>query len=415
MPDPDGVSVLVIGCGMSGLLAGVRLQQAGIPFEIVEKNADVGGTWYENTYPGCRVDVGNHYYCYSFEPNHDFGEHFARQPELHDVLPARSSTTTTSRAHVRWRTEVERAVWDDDDQCWRVTVRDADGNREDLTASAVISGVGQLNRPFVPDIPGLDRFAGPVFHSAEWDHGVDLRGKRVALIGAGASGFQIGPAIIDDVERLVVFQRTAQWMMPNRLYHEHVDPGAQWAMRHLPGYARWYRFLLLWQATDKMLDVARVDPDWPGLPQSANARSERFREMLLAWIDEQVGDDPDLMAKVVPDYPPLGKRLLQDNGSWLRCLAREHAELVRDPIVGVEEHAVVTERRPLRGGCDRAGDRVPGQRPARADGGHRTRRRVAARGLGRQARGVPRGHRARVPELLRDVRPGHEPGPRRAA
>ena len=99
------------------------------------------------------------------------------------------------------------------------------------------------------------------------------------------------------MERLVVFQRTAQWMIPNRLYHEPVDPGAQWAMRHLPGYARWYRFLLLWQATDKMLDIARVDPDWPGLPQSANARSARFRESILSWIDEHVGDDPELVGE----------------------------------------------------------------------------------------------------------------------
>ncbi|MFI5046639.1 MAG: flavin-containing monooxygenase [Acidimicrobiia bacterium] len=342
VPTPDALSVLVIGCGMSGLLAGVRLQQAGIPFAIVEKNPDVGGTWYENTYPGCRVDVGNHYYCYSFEPNHAFGGYFARQPELHayfrDVMERHDIAP-----HVRWSTEVERAVWDDDDQRWKVGVRDGEGRREELTVNVVISAVGQLNRPFVPDIPGLDRFAGPVFHSAQWDHRVDLTGRRVALVGAGASGFQIGPAIVDRVERLVVFQRTAQWMIPNRLYHEAVDPGAQWAMRHLPGYARWYRFLLLWQATDKMLDLARVDPDWPGLPQSANARSARFRESILDWIDEHVGHDPELVAKLVPDYPPLGKRLLQDNGSWLRCLDRDHVDLVRDPIVEVDEHGIVTE------------------------------------------------------------------------
>jgi len=334
-------SVLVIGCGMSGLLAGIRLKQAGIPFEIVEKNDDVGGTWSENTYPGCRVDVANHYYCYSFEPNHGFSEFFSRQPELHAYFRDVMRRHGVDR-HVRWRTEVERAEWQEDGQLWRITIRAPDGSRSEMTASAIISAVGQLNRPYIPDIPNLDRFAGPVFHSAQWDSSVDVHGKRLALIGAGASGFQIGPAVVDDVERLVVFQRTAQWMMPNRLYHEAVSAGSRWAMRHLPGYARWYRFLLLWQATDKMLDVARVDPSWPGLPGSVNARSERFRQTLVRWIEEQIGDSPELMAKVIPDYAPLGKRLLQDNGSWLQCLSQEHVELVREPIVDIEADALVT-------------------------------------------------------------------------
>ncbi len=336
------LSVMVIGCGMSGLLAGVRLKQAGIPFEIIEKNDDVGGTWYENTYPGCRVDVANHYYCYSFAPDHGFTEHFSRQPELHgyfrDVMRRYGVD-----GHVRWRTEVERAEWDDDEQLWRVTTRTHDGKRHVRTASAIICAVGQLNRPYVPDLPNLNRFGGPMFHSAQWDHNVDLKGKRVALIGAGASGFQIGPAIVDDVQELVVFQRTAQWIVPNRLYHEAVEPGAQWALQHLPGYAGWYRFLLLWQAGDKMLEVVRVDPSWPELPRSANARSAALRTTILRWIDEQIGNDPELVAKVVPDYPPLGKRMLQDNGSWLRCLARDHVELVREPIVDIEESAVVVD------------------------------------------------------------------------
>jgi 4-hydroxyacetophenone monooxygenase len=343
LPSGDsGVSVMVIGCGMSGLLAGVRLKQAGIPFEIIEKNDDVGGTWFENTYPGCRVDVPNHFYCYSFAPNHSFTERFSRQPELLYYLRDVMSRFDVSE-HVRWRTEVERAEWDEDAQVWRVTTRTHDGKRHALTASAIISAVGQLNRPHVPDLPNLDQFAGPVFHSAQWDHTVDLKDKRVALIGAGASGFQIGPAIVDDVRRLVVFQRTAQWIVPNRHYHAAVEPGAQWAMRHLPGYAAWYRFLLLWQASDKMLEIARVDPSWPELPLSANARSAGLREMILRSIDEQIGHDPELVAKVVPDYAPLGKRMLQDNGSWLRCLARDHVELVREPIVDIEENTIVVD------------------------------------------------------------------------
>ncbi len=340
---PNELSVLVIGCGMSGLLAGIRLKQAGIPFEIVEKNDDVGGTWYENTYPGCRVDVPNHYYCYSFAP-HDFGEHFARQSDLHDYF-RRVMRERGIEPHVRWRTEVEQLEWDDGTGQWRATMRAAQGGTRQASFAAVISAVGQLNRPLVPDFPNLDRFSGPLFHSARWDHSVDLRGKRVAVIGAGASGFQIAPAIADDVNHLVVVQRTAQWMLPNLLYHQAMEPGARWAMRHLPGYERWYRYLLLWQATDKMLEVARVGPEWAGLPHSANAASERFRQRILRWIDQQVGDDPDLRAQVIPDYPPLGKRLLQDDGTWLRTLARPDVELVRGGVDDIEAGAVVAAGR----------------------------------------------------------------------
>lgn len=334
-------SVIVVGCGESGLLAGIRLKQAGIDFQIIEKNDDVGGTWLENTYPGCRVDVGNHYYCYSFEPNHGFSEYYSRQPELYRYFRALLDQHGVAD-HVRWGTEMEGAVWDDATARWQVRIRGADGTVEMTTANAVISAVGLLNRPFIPDLPNLDRFAGPVFHSARWDHSVDLRGKRVALVGAGASGFQIGPAIVDEVERLVVFQRTAQWMAPNPRYHARVEPGEKWAMYHLPGYARWYRFMLLWQSSDKLLELVRIDPDWPDFPRTANSESAARRKILLKWIERQVGDDPELLAKVTPDYPPMAKRMLQDNGSWLRCLKQPHVDLVKEEILDIGESSIVT-------------------------------------------------------------------------
>ena len=157
------------------------------------------------------------------------------------------------------------ATWRDDTGTWDVVVNTPAGASETITARAVISAVGQLNRPNLPDIPGRDEFAGASFHSARWDHSVDYRGKRVAVIGAGASGFQIVPAIAGDVAELTVFQRTAQWMFPNPNYHEKVGPGVQWALRHLPFYGRWYRFLLFWPGCDGGLAAARVDPEWPHL------------------------------------------------------------------------------------------------------------------------------------------------------
>lgn len=338
----DDFPVVVIGCGESGLLAGIRLKESGIPFTIVEKNAGVGGTWWQNTYPGARVDVGNHFYCYSFEPTDQWTHFFAEQPELQAYFQTVMDRYDIER-HVLWETEVTEACWDAASATWTVRAVDRNGATTELSARAVISAVGQLNRPHLPDIDGQQDFAGPAFHSSEWDHAVDLHGKRVAMIGAGASGFQIAPTIAGDVDRLTVFQRTAQWMFPNPNYHAEVGPGVQWALRHLPFYGRWYRFLLFWPGCDKGLDAARVDADYPDQRTAVSEINEITRIMFTEWISSQVGDDPELLAKVVPDYPATGKRTLQDNGSWLRTLTRDNVELVRTGIDHIEPDAVVTE------------------------------------------------------------------------
>jgi len=333
--------VLVIGAGESGVLAGIRLRQAGIPFTIIEKNAGVGGTWWENSYPGCRVDVGNHFYCYSFEPSDHWSEYFAQQPEIQAYFED-VARRHELMGHIRFGTEVLKSTWDERAGVWHVEVCTPSGDVETIDARAVITAVGQLNRPKYPDIPGLDRFEGPMFHSARWDHSVDCAGKRVAVIGAGASGFQIVPTIAPEVAQLTVFQRTAQWMFPNTNYHEKVPPGMTWAIRHLPFYGRWYRFLLFWPGTDGSLAASRIDPDWPNQELSVNASNEFARQMFTDWINSQVGDDPALLEKVIPDYPPTGKRTLQDNGSWLGALKRDNVELVREAIDHVDATGIVT-------------------------------------------------------------------------
>lgn len=338
--------VVVVGCGQSGLLAGIRLKEAGIPFTIIEKNAGVGGTWWENSYPGARVDVGNHFYCYSFEPSDEWTEYFAQQPELQAYFE-RVMTKHDIAPHVRWETNVTAAHWNDGDGTWLVETEAADGTRSTLVARAVISAVGQLNLPHLPQIDGQDSFAGHAFHSARWDHSIDVAGRQVAMIGAGASGFQIAPAIAAEVEHLTVFQRTAQWMFPNPTYHEQVGSGVRWALRHLPFYGRWYRFLLFWPGCDKGLLAVRVDPDYAapdgsGQQHAISATNDLTRKMFTDWIVSQCGGDDELVAKAVPDYPATGKRTLQDNGSWLRTLARDNVELVRTPIDHIEADAVVT-------------------------------------------------------------------------
>ena len=287
--------VVVIGAGQSGLLAAIRLQQAGLPYTVLEKNAGVGGTWWENTYPGARVDVGNHFYCYSFEPDDHWSEFFARQPELQSYFQTVMERHGVAD-HIRFGTTVTQAEWDDTTSTWVVRLHTG----EVLQARALISAVGQLNTPHVPHFDGADSFAGPAFHTARWNHDVDLTGKDVVMIGAGASGFQVAPAIADQVGSLTVFQRTAQWMFPNPNYHAAVGPGVRWALRHLPFYGRWYRFLIFWPGCDTGLAAAKVDPDWPDQRSAVSAVNDLARMMFTEWITSQLPDDPDLQAKVDP-------------------------------------------------------------------------------------------------------------------
>ncbi len=323
--------VVVIGAGMSGLLAAIRLEQAGIPYVVIEKNDAPGGTWLENSYPGCRVDVANHFYSYSFAPNHDWSEFFSRRDELHDYFQ-RCARDYGVRERIRFGTEVVDVRFDEGARRWTVRTRDAEGRTATLDAEAVISAVGQLNRPKIPAIPGLGGFGGPVFHSACWRHDVSLAGKRVAVIGTGASAFQLVPEVAKEASRLVVFQRSAPWMVPNPRYHARVSEQKKWLLAHVPYYARWYRFLLFWPGSDGLMPSLVVDPEWPHPERAVNAINDGMRAIFTQAMADQIGDDPALLAKVTPSYPPFGKRMLQDNGSWLAALKRDNVELVTEAI-----------------------------------------------------------------------------------
>ena len=332
--------VLVIGGGMSGVLAAVRLQEAGLPFVVIEKNSSVGGTWFENRYPGARVDVSNHLYCYSFEPAHHWTQYFAQQPELRkyfeDVV-----TNHDLQDHIRLNTEVTRAVYDEDTNLWTVDTVDADGNTETHVVNSVISAVGQLNRPKLPDVPGVEDFQGQWCHSADWNTDMDYRGKRVIVVGAGASAFQIVPTIAADVSQLTVFQRVAPWMFENPIYHEKVPEGKKWCLEHLPFYTRWFRFLLFWCACDGAYDTVVVDPEWPHQQRSVNEMNDFVYQMFSDYIRGQVSDNEQLLQKVLPDYPPMGRRTLQDNGSWLGALQRDNVTLEAQGISEVTAEGVI--------------------------------------------------------------------------
>lgn len=331
--------VIVIGSGMSGILAGIRLKEAGIPYTIIEKNSNVGGTWLENTYPGCRVDSPNHTYSYSFAPK-DWPQHFSAQEVLLDYFDNVASEFDI-RENIRFNTEVEKAEFDEATGQWKVRVNSPDGS-ETLTANAVISAVGQLNRPRYPEIDGVGTFKGPAFHSARWEHHHDLKGKRIGVIGSGASAFQFVPRIAKEAAEVTVFQRTPPWIAPRPEYHEYIPEGKHWLLNKVPYYAKWFRFLMFWRTSEGLLSYTAKDPAWNG-ETSVSEENDQLRAMLTEYIEEMVGEDPDLLEKCIPKYPPAGKRMLVDDGTWLTTLKQDHVHVVTDPITEINEQGLKTE------------------------------------------------------------------------
>jgi 4-hydroxyacetophenone monooxygenase len=332
--------VAVIGSGMSGILAGVRLGQAGVPYVILEKNPDVGGTWFENTYPGARVDVSNAFYSYSFAQRVDWPKHYSTQQILLDYFRD-CAVEFGVHDHIRFSTEVVSARYDEPRALWVMHLRTPDGD-ETIEVQAVISAVGQLNRPKLPDIEGRDTFAGPSFHSGHWDHEVALDGKRVAVIGTGASAAQFVPSIAPKVDHLTIFQRTANWLGNVPQYHDDVPDGQQWLFRHIPHYVHWYRFWLFWATVEGLLPAVRVDETWEPQDRSVSPRNDQLRALLTGYLEREFEGYPELLEKVIPDYPPGSKRILLDNGSWAAALKRNNVDLVDTPIERVTPSGVVT-------------------------------------------------------------------------
>ncbi|MER5628016.1 NAD(P)/FAD-dependent oxidoreductase [Streptosporangium sp. NPDC002544] len=331
--------VLVIGAGVSGIIAAHRLERMGVSYLVVDKHDAPGGNWLDNRYPGAGVDTPSHLYSFSFAPR-DWTQHFELRGELERYF-ADTFDRIGARPRTRFGTEVVRAEFDEGRQLWDVELRDSDGLRESISVNAIVSAVGILNRPFVPALPGLELFGGPSFHSSEWNDDLDVTGKRVAVIGSGASAMQIVPAIAPSVRGLTVFQRTPPWVAPFEKFQQPIDPGARYLLRTFPLYRTWYWLKLYWQFGDKVLDALRKDPDWPHPERAVNARNDGHREFFTQYIRDELAGREDLFGKVVPDYPPFGKRILLDNG-WYRALCRPNVELVNEAVTSVVEGGVVS-------------------------------------------------------------------------
>ncbi|MEV7415762.1 NAD(P)/FAD-dependent oxidoreductase [Streptomyces sp. NPDC089919] len=317
----EHVRVAVVGSGFGGLGAAVRLRREGITdFVVLERADSVGGTWRDNSYPGCACDVPSHLYSFSFAPNPDWPRTFSGQPHIRAYLE-HVADTFGLRPHIRLNHEVRMMRWDAEELRWEIET--AGGT---LTADVVVSATGPLSDPKMPEIPGLDGFPGKVFHSARWDHDYDLRGKRVAMIGTGASAIQIVPAIAPDTARLTLFQRTPPWVLPRT---DRAITGAErWLHRQLP-FTRAARRGLLWGIRELQVSAFTKHPNQLGFIESL-AKSNMARAI----------KDPQLRAKLTPDYRIGCKRILLSS-EYYPALARPDVDVVASGLREVRGSTLV--------------------------------------------------------------------------
>jgi cation diffusion facilitator CzcD-associated flavoprotein CzcO len=325
------VKVAVIGSGFAGLGMAIRLKQMGISdFVVLERAGEVGGTWRDNTYPGAACDVPSHLYSFSFAPNPDWSSSFSPQAEIQDYL-RRTTDDFGIRPHLRLGAEVRHARWDDARERWHIdtTAPGARGvpEKDVYDAQFLVSATGALSDPSLPDLPGLDRFAGTTFHSARWRHDHDLSGERVAVIGTGASAIQFVPQIQPRVGQLSVFQRTPPWIVPR--WDRRFTRPERWMFRHLPVTQRLARTGIYWSREAYVFGFA-FDP-----------RLMKTAELVArAHLRRQV-PDPELRARLTPDYTIGCKRILISN-DYLPALSQPNVDLVTTGITEVRERSIVT-------------------------------------------------------------------------
>ncbi|WP_019587858.1 flavin-containing monooxygenase [Deinococcus apachensis] len=318
--------IAIIGSGFAGLGMAALLQRHGMEdFVIFERAGEVGGTWRDNTYPGCACDVKSDLYSFSFAPNPEWGHRYARQPEILEYL-RRTADEFGLRPHIRFGHEVERAEWDDADSLWRIRTSDGQGGNNTFTARVLISGHGPLVEPKWPAIPGLESFSGPRFHSARWDHSAELRGKRVAVIGTGASSIQFVPEVQKEAAQLTVFQRSAPWIMP-RMDTE-TSERRRALFRRYPALQRLSRQWIFGVAEARFLSFS-------------NERVRRLAEDAgRKHLEAQVAD-PLLRARLTPNYRLGCKRVLVSD-DYYPALTQPNVEVVTEPICEVRGSRLIT-------------------------------------------------------------------------
>src|SRR5271170_2169565 len=317
------VDVLIVGGGFSGLCMAIKLREAGMnSFLLLEKSDDIGGTWYDNRYPGCACDIPSHLYSFSFEPSPDWSRMYPGQREIHDYLK-RCVQRHELAPNIRLNTRFHEAVWDEADGVWRATA--GEGMR--IRARVLVSGIGGLHVPQYPRLKGLDSFAGPKFHSSTWDQNVDLDGKNVAVVGTGASAIQFVPQITPRVGKLYLFQRTPPWIVP-RMDFAFSEKWKQ-RFRRFPMIMRAFRQFIFWRQEFRVL----------GFLGNRFVRG-KATEIATHHLEKQI-KDPKLRAALKPDYELGCKRVLVSD-DYYPALTRPNVELVTEGITDVREHSIMT-------------------------------------------------------------------------
>jgi 4-hydroxyacetophenone monooxygenase len=336
----SGFRVAIIGAGITGIAAAARLKAVDVPFTVYERSSKVAGVWRDNHYPGAGVDTPSHLYSYAFAP-HDWPHYFASRDQVVEYLE-QVCDRFALHDDIRLNHEVLRVRYVSERRLWKLELRGADGSVAVTEANVVITAVGAFGVPTLPQLDGLDSFAGPLFHSACWPDQVSLAGKDVAVIGNGASAMQIVPAIADQVRHMTVFQRSPQWVQPFDKLRKPVPSSLRLLLKAVPLYRIWYRLRLLWIFHDKLYAALQRDPDWPDSERSINKDNDRHRKFLTNYITSELEGRPDLIDALVPSYPPFGKRMLMDNG-WYAALRRDNVALVSRPVAQVIPDGLVTD------------------------------------------------------------------------
>ncbi len=335
---PPNTKAIIIGAGVSGICAAIKLHEMGVECQIFEKNKNFGGTWWENRYPGCGVDTPNLTYTFSFA-SADWTRYFPLQGEILAYL-LETADRHGLRKSVAFETAVKRARWHEQDAKWEVLVTDVNGKEQTYFSDIVISATGVLNRPILPKIKGLETFRGPVFHTSDWPADLDIAGKRVAVIGNGASAMQVVPAIAPKVSQLTIFARSKQWAAPFPQFGKEVPAAVRYLINTVPLYRLWYEQRLSWTFNDRVHGTLFKDPQWHDPKRSVNATNDAHRQYFTKYVISELGHRQDLLKDVLPDYPPFAKRMLLDNG-WYRTLTRDNVRLIPHHLSEVHENELV--------------------------------------------------------------------------
>jgi 4-hydroxyacetophenone monooxygenase len=335
----DGFKVAVIGSGFSGLAMAVQLERLGIPYVVLERRPEPGGTWSINRYPDIRVDTISITYEFAFEKEHRWSEYFGPGAEVREYLEMVSKKYGVYE-NTRFEHDLKSATFDEARDVWVLEVATPNGI-ETIEANAIVNAVGTFANPRFPQFPDQESFEGEILHPARWPAGFDASGKRVAIIGNGSTGVQLLAPIAEDAEQVFVFQRTPQWISPRDKYGQPVEPEVRWLLDNFPGYWNWWRYMAI-AALFGTHGYLMHDPEWVEQGGKFNRMNDQLRDMLTAYIEAQTDGRQDLIDRLIPDYAPFSRRPVVDNG-WYRALTRDNVELVTDGIARITPTGIETD------------------------------------------------------------------------